>query len=91
MDTGSPRMQSREQDWICPRAHPTKMSSRAKRGDLVFQPWPESEIASWYSLLAMTIKFHCRQLEKVGRNRIAPNGGIIHATYGGRRFAFPYL
>ena len=23
-----------------------EMSSRAKRGDLVFQPWPESEIAS---------------------------------------------
>ena len=40
------------------------MSSRAKRGDLVFQPRPESEIASSRSLLAMTIKFRCRQFRK---------------------------
>ena len=40
------------------------MSSRAKRGDLAFEPAPKSEIASSHSLVAMTIKIRCHQFKK---------------------------
>ena len=88
LDTCATDMQCHEQGWICLVAYLIRIviASEARRSR--FQQWSESEIASSCSRLAMTNNFRYPQLEKVGRNNIAPNDGIICFTYGAMPFRY---